>query len=161
MATKKAASVSASVDQAPVVEVVAPPAVEAAAKPNVTKTGAPRKGSSKGQARPNAAFSTIDFDSAAEPEELRAEVKPRESKWGMLLNELYTATEEGKVPRNAETGMLKFVKLGHFSNIGGARTQVRAFESRGYSATYEFKTVTVADGSDLWARVREDVTDAE
>lgn len=122
-----------------------------AGKPGASTTKATASG-----AKPSAILGEFDFDSAADPDALAKAASQRSSKWTEALDKLYTATAEGKVPRN-EAGALKFVKLGHFGNVGGARTQVRVFEKAGLNKTYEFKTVTTKDpaGSDLWARVVE------
>jgi hypothetical protein len=96
----------------------------------------------------------INYDDVADDSELKSTAGPRNSKWVQVLNELYTGTEQNKVPRN-EDGSLKFVRLGTFHNPGGARTQVKAFEDKGLDVTYEFKTVVKGHDSFLWARVRE------
>lgn len=127
-----------------------------------TKT-AGKRGTPKGQPKPQAVLDSIDLDSAIGDEEMPV-APARRSKWTDLLDQLYTLTEEGKVPRG-EDGSLKFVKLGVFTNINGARTQARALETRDegtYAETYEFKSITKGGGSELWGRVREvDAEEAE
>lgn len=109
---------------------------------------------SKGAPRPPAAVSTIDFSAAADESELESTVTQRPSKWANLLDDLYTATAEGKVPRD-DNGKLRFLRLGNFNNPGGARTQVKAFEEKGFDKTYEFKTQVKDKQSFLWVRVIE------
>lgn len=108
----------------------------------------------KGVPRPRAAVEVIDFSDAAAPDELKVEAAPRNSKWMQTLTELYEGTEQGLVPRD-DDGALKFIRLGTFNNVGGARTQVKAFEDKNLNETYEFKTVVKGGQSFLWARVRE------
>jgi len=102
--------------------------------------------------RPQAIVDTIDFDSAMEDTSFPETV--RRSKWTDLLDTLYDATAEDKVPRG-EDGSLKFVRLGSFGNTNGARTQIRSLKSKGLGDTYEFKAVAKSGTSELWARVRE------
>ncbi len=115
----------------------------------------------KGQPRPRAVVDTIDFNDAADEGALASVAGPRASKWSQILEQLYDGTVAGNVPRD-EDGTLKFVRLGTFSNVGGARTQVKAFEDKGLDSTYEFKSQVKEGESFLWARVREtaDATDA-
>jgi hypothetical protein len=119
-----------------------------------------KRGATKGQPRPQAVLNDIDLSAAMGEDEMPV-APARRSKWTDLLDKLYTATEEGKVPRG-EDGSLKFVKLGEFTNVNGARTQSRALEQRDEGAladVYEFKSVSVTGGSQLWGRVIE--VDAE
>lgn len=104
--------------------------------------------------KPQAIVDTIDFSTAMDDSELTAPA--RRSKWNTILEALYDATvaEDSKVPRN-EAGELKFIKLGVFTNVNGARTQARALEQKGLGDTYEFKTVAKATSSELYARVIE------
>ena len=106
----------------------------------------------KGKPKPQAVVNDLDLDNTVDDSALKPQ--PRKSKWVVLLDKLYDATVEGKVPRS-ESGDLKFVKLGAFSNINGARTQARAMEKKGYDATYEFKSISRDGGSELWGRVIE------
>lgn len=81
----------------------------------------------------------------------------RISKWSIQLDKLYAATASGKVARNT-AGVLKFVKLGTFKNVTGARIKAREFEKDArISRVYEFRTVRKSQTktSELWARVRE------
>lgn len=120
------------------------------------------KGKGKGTPKPQAVLDSIDLGSAAAEGEMPT-TPGRRSKWTNLLDELYTLTEEGKVPRG-EDGALKFVKLGVFTNVNGARTQARNMEQRddgAYAETYEFKSVSKDGGSELWGRVREVEADEE
>lgn len=119
-------------------------------KPGV-KPGTPSP--RKGVARPTAVVDALDFDTAMDDASI-PDRPERQSAWVTTLDTLYTATEEGKVPRDDE-GALKFVKLGEFSNVNGARSQVRSLEKKEYDKTYEFKTVVSNGKSALWARVRE------
>lgn len=117
---------------------------------------AKKRGTPKGQPKPQAVLDNIDLGSAIGEDEMPV-APARRSKWTSLLDQLYTLTEEGKVPRG-EDGALKFVKLGAFTNINGARTQMRNLNERddgAYAETYEFKSVTRDGGSELWGRVRE------
>lgn len=100
--------------------------------------------------RQPAAVEHIDLDSAKSEEELKPAM--RRSVWVVLLEELYTATEEGNVPRD-EDGRYKFVKLAEYKNVNGARTQARILEDRGEGGTFEFKTITRGGRSELWGRV--------
>lgn len=112
----------------------------------------------KGPAKPQAVADDLDLDHTAGDEDLQAQ--PRRSKWIVLLDKLYEATIAGKVPRG-DDGSLRFVKLGAFTNINGARTQARSMEAKGLGETYEFKTVTRSgEGSELWGRVIEVEADA-
>jgi len=105
------------------------------------------------EAKPQAIVDDLDFGSAADGEDLKPQ--PRRSKWIKLLDRLYEATVDGKVPRG-EDESLQFIRLGSFTNINGGRTQARLLERKGLDATYEFKTVTKgSDGSELWGRVIE------
>ena len=107
----------------------------------------------RGASKPQAVADDIDLSSAIDGTALKPQ--PRRSKWVSLLDKLYDATVEGKVPRS-EDGSLQYIRLGSFTNVNGARTQARALESKGLDATYEFKTVTKGtDGSELWGRVIE------
>lgn len=117
-------------------------------------TKATDKGESKGAPKPQAVVDALDFSTAVDDSELRA--APRRSKWVDILDKLYDATvaENSAVPRN-EQGELMFIKLGTFTNINGARTQARSLEQKGLGETYEFKSVTKADKSELYARVIE------
>lgn len=119
-----------------------------------TKKASASKAKAKPKAtpKPQAVADELDLDTAVDDEALKPQ--PRKSKWVKLLDKLYDATVEGKVPRS-DDGALKFVKLGTFTNINGARTQARAMESKGYNETYEFKTVSRDGGSELWGRVVE------
>lgn len=113
-----------------------------------SKTATPAKGKPK----PQAVVNELDLDNTVDDSALKPQ--PRKSKWVVLLDKLYDATVAGKVPRS-ESGDLKFVKLGAFTNINGARTQARAMEKKGYDATYEFKSISRDGGSELWGRVIE------
>lgn len=106
----------------------------------------------KGPAKPQAVADELDLDNTVDDEALKPQ--PRQSKWVKLLDKLYEATVAGKVPRS-DDGSLRFVKLGSFTNINGARTQARAMEKKGLDATYEFKTISKDGGSELWGRVIE------
>ena len=108
----------------------------------------------KGPAKPQAVANDIDLTTAVDASELKP--APRQSKWVTLLDKLYDATVSEKVPRG-DDGSLRFIRLGSFTNINGARTQARALENKGLGETYEFKTLTLADkgGSELWGRVIE------
>lgn len=110
------------------------------------------RGGQKGVPRGNAVID-LDLDSAVAGDSLAA-ATVRRSKWNEQLDALYAATEANKVPRG-EDGQLKFVRVGHFSNANGARTQARALEKKGRDATFEFRHAADGKGSDLWARVRE------
>lgn len=114
----------------------------------------PTKTKAKGPAKPQAVADDIDLATAVDASELKP--APRQSKWLTLLDKLYDATVADKVPRG-DDGSLRFIKLGSFTNINGARTQARALEKKGLGETYEFKTLTLADkgGSELWGRVIE------
>lgn len=119
-----------------------------------------KRNSTKGQPKPQAVLDGIDVSEAIGEEEIPATAS-RRSKWTELLDSLYTLTEEGKIPRG-DDGSLKFVKLGVFTNVNGARTQARALEKRddgAFAKTYEFKSTNKPGGSELWGRVRE--VDAE
>jgi len=118
----------------------------------MVSTRKPTAKSVKGLAKPQAVADELDLDNAFDDEELKPQ--PRKSKWIVLLDKLYDATVSGKVPRT-ETGDLKFVKLGKFGNVNGARTQARAMEGKGLGETYEFKSVSRDSGSELWGRVIE------
>lgn len=127
----------------------------AATKTSTRKSTAKAKSTtakSKGAPKPQAVADDLDLDNTVDDEALKPQ--PRKSKWVKLLDKLYDATVEGKVPRS-EDGSLRFVKLGSFTNINGARTQARAMEKKGLDATYEFKTVSKDGGSELWGRVIE------
>jgi len=102
--------------------------------------------------RPQAIVDSIDFDAAMEVDSFPETV--RRSKWTDLLDTLYDATADEKVPRG-EDGSLKFVRLGAFGNTNGARTQIRSLKTKGLGETYEFKAVAKSGTSELWARVRE------
>lgn len=106
----------------------------------------------KGPAKPQAVVNDLDFDNTVDDEALKPQ--PRKSKWVVLLDKLYDATVANKVPRS-EDGSLKYVKLGAFTNINGARTQARAMEAKGFGETYEFKSISRNGGSELWGRVIE------
>jgi hypothetical protein len=106
----------------------------------------------KGPSKPQAVADELDLDNTVDDEALKPQ--PRKSKWIVLLDKLYDATVAGKVPRS-EDGNLKFVKLGAFTNVNGARTQARAMASKGLDATYEFKSISRDGGSELWGRVIE------
>jgi len=106
----------------------------------------------KGPAKPQAVADELDLDNTADDSALAPQ--PRKSKWIVLLDKLYDATVAGKVPRS-EDGSLKFVKLGSFTNVNGARTQARAMVGKGLDATYEFKSISRDGGSELWGRVIE------
>lgn len=121
-------------------------------KSTATKAKAEPKAKAKGPAKPQAVADELDLDNTVDDEALKPQ--PRKSKWVVLLDKLYDATVNGKVPRT-EAGDLKFVKLGAFGNINGARTQARAMESKGLGETYEFKSVSRDGGSELWGRVIE------
>lgn len=114
-----------------------------------TKTATPK---TKGPAKPQAVADELDLDNTVDDDDLKPQ--PRKSKWIVLLDKLYDATVAGKVPRS-EDGSLKFVKLGSFTNVNGARTQARAMVSKGLDATYEFKSISRNGGSELWGRVIE------
>ena len=122
----------------------------ATARKSTAKT--PAKAKAKGPAKPQAVANELDLDNTVDDEALKPQ--PRKSKWVVLLDKLYDATVQGKVPRT-EAGDLKFVKLGSFGNINGARTQARQMEGRGLGETYEFKSVSRDGGSELWGRVIE------
>lgn len=107
-----------------------------------------------GAARPQARVDAIDFGAVASADDLKRQAPERRSPWMDTLDALYKGTEEDKVPRD-ENGQLKFVQLGHFTNPGGARTQVKAFEDKGLTQTYEFKSEVKGNDSYLWARVKE------
>lgn len=109
---------------------------------------------SNGGARPQARFDTIDFSAAAGADDLKRQAPDRRSPWMDTLDALYQGTVDGKVPRD-ENGQLKFIQLGKFSNPGGARTQVKAFEDKNLTQTYEFKSEVKGNESFLWARVKE------
>lgn len=117
-------------------------------------TATPAKAKAKGPAKPQAVANDIDLTTAVDASELKS--APRQSKWVTLLDKLYDATVADKVPRG-DDGSLRFIKLGSFTNINGARTQARALERKGLGETYEFKTLTLAEkgGSELWGRVIE------
>lgn len=115
------------------------------------KTKAPEATAVRGT-RPQAIVDTIDFDEAMEVDSFPETV--RRSKWTDLLDTLYDATSEDRVPR-ADDGSLKFVRLGAFGNTNGARTQIRSLKTKGLGETYEFKAVAKSGTSELWARVRE------
>lgn len=102
--------------------------------------------------RPRAVMEVLDFSTAVDEDALAS--TPRRSKWITLLDALYEATVVGKVPRTEE-GDLKFIKLGAFANVNGARTQARALEQRGLGDVYEFRGITKGDGSELFGRVIE------
>jgi len=102
--------------------------------------------------RPQAIVDSIDFDAAMEVDSFPETV--RRSKWTDLLDTLYDATADEKVPRG-EDGSLKFVRLGAFGNTNGARTQIRSLKTKGLGETYEFKAVAKSGTSELWARVIE------
>lgn len=106
--------------------------------------------------RSRCAVEIIDYSDAADEQDLVAIKGVRSSKWTTLLDSLYeaTAAPDSVVPRN-EDGTLKFVKLGTFKNPGGARTQVKAFEAKKLTETYEFRTVVKQGISTIWARVIE------
>lgn len=118
-----------------------------------TESDTTEAASTKGQPKPQALVGELDFTDAVDEADLTS--APRRSKWVQQLDRLYDATvNENKVPRN-EAGELKFIKLGSFTNVNGARTQARALEQKGFGETYEFKSVTGAAGSDLFGRVIE------
>ena len=135
--------------------VQAPPATTTAVTAN------PMNGETETQKRTRArvAVKEIDWGQAATAADLKSARAERTSVWSQLLDSLYKGTEEGKAPRvkNADgsEGELQFVPLGMFANVGGARTQVKAFEDKGLNQTYDFKTQVVGKTSTLWARVRE------
>lgn len=114
----------------------------------------PAAATSNGGARPQARVDTIDFSAAAGVDDLKRQAPDRRSPWMDTLDALYQGTVDGKVPRD-ENGALKFIQLGHFTNPGGARTQVKAFEDKGLTQTYEFKSEVKGNDSYLWARVKE------
>lgn len=140
------------------------------AKPGNSKGGSATNiatGNPAGGSRPVAAVATINWDDAAVEAELKSVAGPRASKWADLLDSLYEGTAAGEAPRG-EDGTLKFVRLGTFNNIGGARTQVKAFEDKGFNKTYDFKTTVKGDPDNkgkgqsfLWARVKETKPAAE
>lgn len=119
-----------------------------------TKTPAKKRAATKAKAapKPQAVADELDLDNTADDEALAPQ--PRKSKWVRLLDKLSEATAADQVPRS-DDGTLRFVKLGSFTNINGARTQARAMEKKGLDATYEFKTVSKDGGSELWGRVSE------
>lgn len=109
----------------------------------------------KGNPRPRAAVKEIDWSQAATATDLKSVASDRVSVWAKLLDALYEGTAAGKAPRVNGDGELQFVPLGTFQNVGGARTQVKAFEDKGLDKTYDFKTQVVGKTSTLWARVKE------
>ena len=121
------------------------------AKTSTAKTKA-STAKTKGAPKPQAVADDLDLAHTVDGETLKPQ--PRRSKWIVLLDKLYEATTSGKVPRG-DDGSLQFVKLGEFTNVNGARTQARALEKKGLDQTYEFKSVTVEGGSQLWGRVIE------
>lgn len=122
-----------------------------AGTPAAKKTGPP-----KGTPRPTAAVSTIDWNTTADDAALFSEPGTRSSKWADLLAKLYdeTVAMGDKIPRSAD-GTLKYVRLGTFGNVGGARTQVKALEDKKFNQTFDFKTKVIGGESHIWARVKE------
>lgn len=120
--------------------------------PEVPATEAP----AKGQARPRAAVTTINWADASSKEALKSVTAERKSQWTALLDDLYEGTEKGLAPRvDGADSELQFVKLGTFNNVGGARTQIKALEDKGFDKVYDFKPTTAGKQSFLWARVKE------
>lgn len=110
-----------------------------------TDTDAPVKAK---KARPSA---VIDIDLNDTIDEARLdEPATRRSQWDGKLDEVYTLTEDGSIPRN-EDGSLRFVKIGQYTSSQGAKAQVKAFHKKGLNSTYEFRV----GGSDLYVRVVE------
>lgn len=125
-----------------------------------SKTTAPPPAPPAPQPPRTSAIIDLDFSDVMEADSLAAETT-RRSKWNDQLDALYQATIEDKVPRD-EAGELKFTRLGHFTNVNGARTQVKVFLDKGLDKTYDFRSVTTGKtdaepngGSNLWARVKE------
>lgn len=104
--------------------------------------------------RVQARVEEIDFSASATQDDLKREAPERRSPWMDVLDKLYQGTVDGKVPRD-DNGQLKFIQLGHFQNPGGARTQVKAFEDKNLTQTYEFHTKVKGNESFLFARVKE------
>lgn len=102
----------------------------------------------KAAPRPSAILGNIDFSGIDETELANAPV--RKSPWDDVLDEVYEATAEGKVPRD-ENGNLKFVKIGSYAQGQSAKAQIKSFATRKLDETYEFKV----HGKDLLVRVRE------
>lgn len=117
-------------------------------------TEAKKSGTPKGQPRPSAIVSTLDF-SATLDEAAFDQASQRRSQWTELLEVVYKATEADEVPRNG-AGELCFTKIGAYSTGQGAKAQIKAFRKRGLDSTYEFRT----SGNDLYVRVIE-VAEAE
>jgi riboflavin biosynthesis pyrimidine reductase len=120
------------------------------AKTSTAKAQTPVK--TKGAPKPQAVADELDLTETVDGDALQPQ--PRRSKWTILLDKLYAATLDGKIPRS-EDESLQFIKLGSFTNINGARTQARVLEKKGLDETYEFKSITVEGGSQLWGRVIE------
>lgn len=120
-----------------------------------TKATAGKAGAKAGVSRPTATVDALDFDTAMDDESFPVQAA-RRSKWTTLLEQLYEATAQEQVPRG-EDEALKFVKLGEFGNVNGARTQIRNMTKANdkLEETYEFKAVVVAGRSQVWARVNE------
>ena len=124
-----------------------------AARKSTAKTStAKAKTKTKGAPKPQAVADELDLTETVDGDALKPQ--PRRSKWIVLLDKLYAATVDGKIPRS-DDGSLQFIKLGSFTNVNGARTQARVLEKKGLDETYEFKSVTVEGGSQLWGRVIE------
>ena len=124
-----------------------------AARKSTAKTStAKAKAKTKGAPKPQAVADELDLTETVDGDALQPQ--PRRSKWTILLDKLYAATLDGKIPRS-EDESLQFIKLGSFTNINGARTQARVLEKKGLDETYEFKSITVEGGSQLWGRVIE------
>ncbi len=110
-------------------------------------------GAKAGVPRPSAMITALDFTNAVD--ESAFTTPTRKTKWHDELGKVYDATAAGLVGRSTD-GALKFTKIGAYRNPNGARTQARAFEKvEATNAAYEFRYKVNADGSELYARVKE------
>jgi hypothetical protein len=119
------------------------------AKPKSSKTKATEAPAEAPKApRSSAIITEIDFDGVDET--ALEQAAARRSPWDDTLDNLYAATEAGKVG-SQEDGSLKFVKIGSYATGQSAKAQIKAFTERKLTATYEFKVA----GKDLFVRVIE------
>jgi len=118
------------------------------AKATKVKTEAIEAPATTGKGRPSAIITDIDF-SGIDQDALSTETL-RRSPWDDVLNQVYDATEAGKIGRDTN-GKLLFVKIGSYASSQSAKAQIKAFTQRKLDGTYEF---TVAQ-KELFVRVRE------